>query len=445
MEIGFKNFRCFEDTGPIKLKKITLLVGENSTGKTSFLAGLNHVSSLLNGEENDLNSPPFELGSFVDIHYNGKRDNDQLFEYECKVNSNFYHWTFKNYRGEAAIFKFSSNNLEHKILFELGEDSLLISGEGALAEEDLKYIQSLDPELITQENTDKWKMSFTPDKFSNVFVFKPLTSEIFSIAPLFIKHILDTTIYSRRIIEEKGATTEIDMASHLLRHLVSPYEKIKTKAIASLCAKPKRIYSFGQSKRNGNDILTNLTRVEEFEVGQKEKCLEVINHFGENSGLFKKIQIEHVDKNVDYPSFIKVETKHGTMSNIIDVGYGVSQILPIIYEIVASAKRSRFLIQQPEIYLHPRGQAAFASLIAELTKTEKEFVVETHSDFILDRLQYEIANGTISNEDVGILFFEIEEGKAKIHQIDLNENGLPADPPPSYRRFFLEEVEKVWS
>ena len=67
MEVQFKNFRYFRDTGRIPIRPFTILVGENSSGKTSFLAGLNHLFGLMEGSYVDLNPAPFELGSFKDI------------------------------------------------------------------------------------------------------------------------------------------------------------------------------------------------------------------------------------------------------------------------------------------------------------------------------------------------------------------------------------------
>ena len=67
MGVQFKNFRCFRDTGRIPIRPITILVGKNSSGKTSFLAGLNHLFGLIEGSYVDLNIAPFELGSLKDI------------------------------------------------------------------------------------------------------------------------------------------------------------------------------------------------------------------------------------------------------------------------------------------------------------------------------------------------------------------------------------------
>ena len=221
---------------------------------------------------------------------------------------------------------------------------------------------------------------------------------------------------------------------------------------------PARVYSYGQSGAritpDGSHIPSKLLKQHKEEV--KERDLEeMLNAFGKEAGLFQDISIKRLDRHSDYPFSIIVKTNQGRKSNIMDVGYGVSQILPVIFDIIYSSPERRlvrherrFLLQQPEVHLHPRAQAAFGSLLAKLAAEEKgkKFVVETHSDFILDRLKYEITQGTISEDDVGILFFDTEQKKTKIWQIDLDKEGLPAESPPkSYRRFFLDEGDKVWS
>ena len=113
---AFKKFRCFKDTGFLKLKKITLLMGENSSGKTSFLAGLNHISGMLADEDVDLNTSPFELGSFSDIFHSArKKDKERCFEYECQIDNALYRWVFEDDQGEPKLSLFSIKSAEKKL------------------------------------------------------------------------------------------------------------------------------------------------------------------------------------------------------------------------------------------------------------------------------------------------------------------------------------------
>lgn len=134
----------------------------------------------------------------------------------------------------------------------------------------------------------------------------------------------------------------------------------------------------------------------------------------------------------------------GSAFNLVDVGYGVSQILPIIVDILRSEGERLFLLQQPEVHLHPRAQAELGSFLATLaTTTGKRFVVETHSDYLVDRIRMDIRDGrNIKPEDVMILYFERQNGKVKVHPIEIDENGNLESVPKGYRSFFLEEERR---
>ncbi len=74
-----------------------------------------------------------------------------------------------------------------------------------------------------------------------------------------------------------------------------------------------------------------------------------------------------------------------------DVGFGVSAALPGVVALVAAEPNQLVYIEQPEIHLHPRAQAALADLIADTVRRGVRLVIETHSDIILSRLQWNIA------------------------------------------------------
>ena len=75
-EIRIKNYRCFRDAQTTRLAPLTLLVGENSTGKTSFLALVRALLDIEKGRIPDFKASPYDLGSFREIaHRRGKRGN----------------------------------------------------------------------------------------------------------------------------------------------------------------------------------------------------------------------------------------------------------------------------------------------------------------------------------------------------------------------------------
>lgn len=134
----------------------------------------------------------------------------------------------------------------------------------------------------------------------------------------------------------------------------------------------------------------------------------------------------------------------GPHRNLIDVGYGVSQVLPVITELLRQDAPSMFLMQQPEVHLHPSAQAALGSLFCEVAGRNRQMVVETHSDHLLDRIRMDIRDGTthLKPDDVSILFFEREGLDVQIHSLRIDEEGNILNAPESYGRFFMEETAR---
>jgi hypothetical protein len=171
---------------------------------------------------------------------------------------------------------------------------------------------------------------------------------------------------------------------------------------------------------------------------------DALERFGQASGLFKHIQVKSFGKKPSGPFQIKI-TVDGPPANLIDVGYGISQSLPLIVDILLGRSGSTFLVQQPEVHLHPRAQAELGSFFSALAHSEsKRFLIETHSDHLLDRIRLEVRRGTfIKKEDVSILYLERRKAEVGIQKIELDDMGNIVHVPKGYRRFFLEEERKI--
>jgi predicted ATPase len=128
-------------------------------------------------------------------------------------------------------------------------------------------------------------------------------------------------------------------------------------------------------------------------------------------------------------------------SSIADVGYGVSQTLPIVMDMLEAPEPSAFLFQQPEVHLHPRAQAGLGTFFAQFAAQHPDsFVVaETHSDYLIDRVRLEVRNRTISKDFVSMLYFEDKGENVEIHEILLDEYGNVSKAPACYREFFFRE------
>ena len=106
-----------------------------------------------------------------------------------------------------------------------------------------------------------------------------------------------------------------------------------------------------------------------------------------------------------------------------------------------------FLLQQPEVHLHPSAQAALGSFFCQVANPDRQLVIETHSDHLLDRVRMDVRDGTtdLKPDDVSILFFERKDLDVRIHSLRIDEEGNIEGAPDGYRNFFLEETARsLW-
>ena len=125
-----------------------------------------------------------------------------------------------------------------------------------------------------------------------------------------------------------------------------------------------------------------------------------------------------------------------------DVGFGVSQLLPFIVQSLASEGRI-ISIEQPEVHVHPRLQADLGDLLAEAIKEPRQnrFIIETHSEHLILRLQRLVRQKQIEPEDVSVIYVSRGSEGAKAERLHLDEDGDFIDEWPN--GFFLERLREL--
>ena len=97
----------------------------------------------------------------------------------------------------------------------------------------------------------------------------------------------------------------------------------------------------------------------------------------------------------------------GPETLITDVGFGVSQILPVLVLCFYAPKGSTIILEQPEIHLHPAVQAGLADVLIDAYKRrDVQIIVESHSEHFLRRLQRRVAEEALPNDDLAVYFCE---------------------------------------
>jgi predicted ATPase len=172
-----------------------------------------------------------------------------------------------------------------------------------------------------------------------------------------------------------------------------------------------------------------------------QKFHEFMDRVGKDSRLFQSIQIKQfVPDDPTAPFEVDAVLDNKALS-LNTVGYGVSQSLPIFVELLDRPSESCFAIQQPEVHLHPRAQAALGDVFFEMAgRDKKRFLIETHSDFAIDRFRMTCRSKESNVPSSQILFFERRDKHNVVTPLPIDSSGeITAEQPSSYRDFFVRE------
>lgn len=424
-QFTMEEVRCFDERQTLEIRPLTFLVGENSTGKTTALACFHVLANYLRDSRLDFNADPYSMGVFKDI--------------------------VRNSRPKAKTFKLGFTTEIAEWIVEFGEK---IGGiEPAVSSAKLKFSDGEIVFKIGDDSAEKQNRLVSFDKKHNCYEINYGHRGL----ELLLEHPPFSALGSRFVCSFKGDSEgQTALANFLKPHenseklLNRPWNigsRLTVSSMSPIRSRPKRTYDPTREFNDpeGSDIPMFLMRIEATQQKEWEKLKTQLVEFGKSSGLFQNIEVRNFGRALGTPFQLKFKVR-GPNTNIIDVGYGVSQILPILVHILNSdiQEMRYFLLQQPEVHLHPRAQAELSSLFAQLASGgNRSFIVETHSDYMLDRARIEIIRGNIRPEDVSLIYFEPKGRIVKVHNISFDKMANMIGDPPHYGEFFLKESKRL--
>lgn len=410
------NYKGFVKTF-IPFLDVNFFVGENSTGKTAILNLLNILSSPNFWISPEFNNDAVELGYFDEIVNQCSSDKTYFiigieFKEKKAKNAPRYFWMkFKKKNSLPYVFEYMTL---------IGNKNVLVT----------IHSSSVDYQITAYNGEEFPEWILMHERFSGQKK-RLSTTQFHKMPPLgILRNIVEMEITGN---SENKSINGIIITQIFNRFIW----------LAPIRAKAQRTYeSFKQSFSPEGEHIPNILRTI-LSSRNKEKYNNVVNaliNFGKESSLFDNIQIDEYSKTPGAPYAINV-LYNSLPVRITNVGYGVSQVMPLIVEIVTS-KGDIFAIQQPEVHLHPRAQAAFGELLYNSALENKNsFIVETHSDFTINRFRYKLSQSKEKNKISGqVLFFERCNKGTNVIPIKIKENGqYPTDMPEAYGNFFIDE------
>ena len=454
-----KNFKAFKDSGLLKLAKINLIVGKNSAGKSSLMKAILGCSQT--ASERKVDSSDFrlvgmltDLGTFKDtIH--GKNENanfsisfgiqgperpDEMskpyqFEYEYTKGPRLITATvagvkafcdgdlicsakaaYKNQnRYPAAELILSQSKIKKQLIID--PKALSIDSKAPVLEEEkeaTEFIRKLSKLFLEQH--EKKDLSITMD-------FISLDDFNINILQCYKEGKKINRVPFNSTLNKNPAYVDMDLASQLIDRKLAGCVYI-----GPVREEPKRsarlaISSGKNTGKKGEDLAVMLhtaLRVQTF----KDRFNNYLQKLHIADGIETSesfLEIHGEKKLTGYISILL--KKKGQYNSLADVGFGTSQVLPIIFELMAQEDRL-ILIEQPELHLHPSAQAEIGGLLNDSIKRDNQLFVETHSVVLIERIRRLIRTGELSNDDVRIIYVQGDDsGASECKQIGFLSDG----------------------
>ena len=401
--LTLEEVRCFSGarTGPIG--RITVLIGDNGTGKSTFL-GCYRAFAELTGfdglrDRNYFDADPFRMGRFPDIARDGA--------------------------GEFAVAGAFGGRCHESVRIAFGDGGREYPEERSIS---IRPANAPHPFRIerTCESREAWRLEGPGFRFE-----------------------LDAADVAWRQM-----TTWLSLQ---VCHGQLPFRGELTelrKQIPGISADRQNAFAALADYLTGLPFPTESARVVPLQPGPAERrrryttlpyavddgvLAERVAAIGREVGLFS--QVGSSPPGPDGAREIRVRTPDG-WRNLMDAGYGLHSVLALLFAICGHGDDTAFLLQQPEAHIHPGAQAALATVMAA---SRQRFLIETHSDYFVDRFRICVMEGDLEPEDLQILYFEkAPDGRGStIHGIGVDRNGNLEGEPREFRRFFLEETNRL--
>ncbi len=441
-KLRLRNFKAWEDTGEIRLAPITVFFGSNSSGKSSlleFLLMLRQTSEspdrrrvLHPGDR----STPVELGTYRDLIHNHDLTRRISFDLNwtppepLEIDDPLTDSTFVGEEAEfSALFntdpKGTTQYVESfKYQLSNGADRLEVEMKALSGNGSPKYgLDSKNYHLIRNPGR-VWKLPSPirfygfPDEVSAYYQNAGFTSDL----ALALEQQLKRLQYlgPLRTYPERSYIWSGEIPEHVGWR--------GERAVEAMLAASSRAISPGYKKRS-------------------RPFQAVIAEWLQQLGLLESFEVRQIAAHrKEYEVLARTRGSNQSV-NLPDVGFGVSQVLPVVVQVFYATPFTTVLLEQPEIHLHPRVQTALADLFIEAIQSREEgrdrsvqLLVESHSEHFLRRLQRRVAEETLKPDDVALYFCETSPQGAVLRQLEVSLYGEIANWPGD---FFGDEMGEL--
>lgn len=429
--LQMKNFKSWKDTSQTRFAPITGFFGANSSGKTSllqFLLALKQTvestdrSQVFNlGDERTL----VDLGTFYDVVYHHDPKNQLEFNFQWTLPSGLkideLESSFSQLSFQSVIQQSQTNGQSGKLTtkefeYHAGENRLGMQRDGTKG--DYKLLS--EPYQARRKQQRVWELP-VPVRFygfpDEVFAYYQNVGFLSEFA-LQLEKLFNRMYYLGPLREYPHRSYK--WSGEVVRDVGQRGELAVPAMLAS--GEAKHIIQRGRGRRN-------------------QTVEECVAEWLKKMGLIHSFRLQPIAENrKDYELRVQ-KTPQSSEVLITDVGFGISQILPILVLCYYVPKNSILILEQPEIHLHPAVQYILADVFIDAVKTRNvQIILESHSEHLLLRLQRRIAEEQFSAQDAALYFTEYRDDQSRLTPLELDLFGNITNWP---KDFFGDQIGEV--
>ena len=434
-QLHVKNFKCFKDS-ELTFSKLNIFTGANSSGKSAML---DTILAVAQSSEHF----PFQLspnGNYITMgdYYEFVKDHKLDYPIEIRV-------SLEAGKDKTVIQTTWTNdeatNMPTLKFLEAEAEFIQLS---ISKNRDYKVNIRFDEEAYKKSDTYQ-AMKLATDFFSQITGGEfPLKKKLQNIKPTISNGIINfqvpdcndisTILLGSQLYNVDVALTPIQKGAKRFEHTFN--------YISSFRKMPERTYiqkavSEPVSRSGDNTI----NQIFHWKTITSPKFKQLIKELRDMQ-LLSELTIKKY-RGGRYEVRIKTRAS-ATWASLADVGFGISQFLPIVVADLQLPKGSTLMVDQPELHLHPSAQAQLGDYFVRQTNSNNKcYFIETHSEYILNRIRALIAKGLISSSDISVYYFDNHGDYVDIHQIQFTKDGRVLNAPKSFFDTYMIDVMDI--
>ncbi len=401
-QLRLKNFKAWKDTDEVALKPVTMLLGTNSSGKSSLIQSLLLLKQTVQSPDRS-------------IHLNLGGD---------EVNDLFNFGDFDNVLSQA-----SDGDRQFVLDFAFHSE---VAARIATGTFHCAYGQNSAGGVVIQE----WQLATPAHRFRSVRREKGAYS-------LIVNDESQPRAKGRHLAPERSIAlsaeglVELGTDGDVLQDLslAARRELENIVYLGPLRRKPERDYVWNKSKPgevgiDGHRAIDVLLASALMKGDDQSRIIAGVSHWLERMKVADRLEVKQLGRSTRYEMVVH---RDGVEANLRDVGIGISQVLPVLTVAYFAPAGSTVLLEEPEIHLHPLAQSVLAELFVEVSRKRKlQFIVETHSEHLFRRMQTLIARESITPQQAAMYFVERDHKAARLRTLALDDYGRVRNWPEGF-------------